>query len=157
MPLISVFQASSETDYELAKELFLEYQKELGINLDFKSFDIELLQLPQMYGGIDGCLLLAKYNNEVAGCVAIRRKNDDTCEMKRLYVRPFFKGKGIGRRLILEITRCGMLLQYKHMVLDTLDSLLPALHLYRQLGFTETNAYYNNPLQGVIYLEKQLQ
>ena len=153
---VHIFQASSVADYAIAKTLFLEYQKELGVNLCFQSFEEELSQLPQMYGGKDGCLLLAKYDNDDAGCIAIRRKTAVTCEMKRLFVRPSYKNLGIGRQLVTEILEQARVLQYKHMVLDTLNTLIPALHLYQQFGFTQTAAYYNNPLEGVIYLEKYL-
>ena len=155
-PAYYIIKAAAEKDFEAAKSLFRQYQQELGEDLCFQRFDEELLQLPAMYGGEDGCLLLAVSGNDYAGCVAIRRKDENTCEMKRLFVKPSYKNQGLGRELAEQIIKEAMLMQYKKMILDTLIRLTPALHLYYNLGFKETFAYYTNPLEGVIYLEKDL-
>jgi ribosomal protein S18 acetylase RimI-like enzyme len=149
-------KAGTEADFNAAKALFLEYQRELGVSLCFQSFDEELLQLHLMYGGSNGCLLLAIVDGNYAGCVAIRRKDTDTCEMKRLFVKPAFKNQGIGRKLVEQMLEEAILLGYKKMILDTLERLSAALHLYNSFGFKEIIAYYKNPLQGVVYLEKKL-
>jgi carbonic anhydrase len=149
-------QAASEADFNAAKALFLEYQQELRVDLCFQSFDEELLQLPEMYGEKKGCLLLAIVDDHYAGCVGIRRINEDTCEMKRLFVKPSYKKQGIGRKLVDQIIAEAILLGYKKMILDTLDRLAPALHLYTNFGFKVIKAYYPNPLEGVVYLEKEL-
>lgn len=149
-------KAASIADFEAAKSLFLQYQAELKVDLCFQSFEEELLQLPIMYGQNNGCLLLAMKSNLYIGCVGTRRKDSDTCEMKRLFVQPAYKNQGIGRSLVEQIISESIFLGYKKMILDTLEHLVPALHLYKSYGFKETGAYYNNPLQHVVYLEKDL-
>jgi GNAT superfamily N-acetyltransferase len=148
-----IIVAETSEDYEAAKALFIAYQQWLGEDLCFQGFDSELLQLQTMYGSPHGSLLLAKNNNEYIGCVALRNKSNGTCEMKRLYVVDAYKGKGIGRKLSMEIICKASELGYKKMILDTLDRLRPALQLYFALGFKETTAYYNNPLHNVVYME----
>jgi GNAT superfamily N-acetyltransferase len=153
---IIIKTASTDADYKAAKELFLEYQQELGINLCFQNFEEELLQLPLMYGGKNGSLLLALSGVNYIGCVAIRKKENEICEMKRLFIKPSYKNQGIGRKLVNQIIAEAIRLGYKKMILDTLERLSPAIHLYKNFGFKETSAYYKNPLEGVIYLEREL-
>jgi ribosomal protein S18 acetylase RimI-like enzyme len=150
---IKIIVAETEADFTAAKVLFTAYQQWLGEDLCFQSFDAELLQLQTMYGPPQGKLLLAKSNEAYVGCVAVRNKGKGICEMKRLYVIDACKGQGLGRRLALEIINTAAQLGYHKMILDTLTRLTPALHLYNSLGFTETTAYYPNPLQGVVYME----
>jgi len=143
--------------YNAALDLIKAYLQFLGEDLSFQRIDEEYEQLPVMYGGLVGSIILCKTNDgRYAGMVALRNKGDGTCEMKRLYVLPTFNGLGIGKELCLRIINTGKHLGYKKMVLDTLRRLQPAYRLYKQLGFVETEAYYKNPLAGVVYLEKEL-
>lgn len=153
---MKIISANTTEDYQAAAGLFVAYQQALGVDLCFQGFDDELKQIPQMYGPPHGALLLAKEGASYIGCVALRPKGGGTCEMKRLYVTDAAKGKGLGRQLAEAIIEAGTALGYKKMVLDTLDTLTPALRLYESLGFTVSPPYYHNPLQGVIYLERAL-
>lgn len=152
----NIIPAENNNHYEAAKILFMAYQQHLGEDLCFQQFDNELLQLPAMYGPPNGALLLATYDQDYIGCVAMRSKGDKTCEMKRLYVLDAFKGKGLGRKLAQSIINKATEKGYDKMKLDTLTRLTPALQLYHSLGFKETTAYYPNPLQGVVYMELEL-
>ena len=139
------------------KELFLEYQKYLGIDLCFQNFDKELESLPGDYAPPGGGLLLVWYDSKVAGCVALRQIDLEVCEMKRMYVKPGFRGKGIGRKLALAIIEEALKIGYKKMKLDTLPVMKEAIALYRSLGFKETEAYCYNPVEGAMYMELVLE
>jgi ribosomal protein S18 acetylase RimI-like enzyme len=134
------------------KTLFAEYTQMLGVNLDFQNYQKELEQLPGKYALPDGRLYIAYAENQVVGCIALRRIDDATCEMKRLYVRPEFRGKKIGQMLAEQIIEDAVKLKYDYMVLDTLAILKSALNLYKNLGFYEIEPYYQNPLDNVIYM-----
>ena len=152
----NLIQAMTPELYAMAKDLFMAYQQYLNVDLCFQSFEAELNDLPAMYGPPHGALLLAFYKQDIAGCVALRKKADGICEMKRLYVLPAFQGKGIGKQLATAIVAAGRQLGYTKMVLDTLDRLQPAIQLYEQLGFHCCAPYYHNPLEGVVFMEKTL-
>lgn len=138
------------------RALFREYAAFLGEDLAFQHYEEELASLPGCYKPPDGRLFLACVDGTPAGCGAFRRHNEDTCEMKRLFVRPGFRGLSLGRslseRLIAEARAAG----YRRMVLDTLESLRSATALYASLGFTEISPYYENPMDGALYFEKLL-
>lgn len=151
------FEASEPQHYEAAVKLIKEYMAYLNENLCFQSVDAEMQNLPAMYSGAVGSLLLCRAEGgEYAGMVAIRQKGEGICEMKRLYVLPQFHGYGIGKKLSQMIIEKAKELGYKTMVLDTLERLQPALKLYEALGFQRTGAYYKNPLTGVVYMSKEL-
>ncbi|WP_197428630.1 GNAT family N-acetyltransferase [Phnomibacter ginsenosidimutans] len=152
----NLIQAMTPELYAMAKDLFMAYQQYLNVDLCFQSFEAELNDLPAMYGPPSGALLLAFYKQDIAGCVALRKKADGICEMKRLYVLPAFQGKGIGKQLATAIVAASRQLGYTKMVLDTLDRLQPAIQLYEQLGFHRCTPYYHNPLEGVVFMEKTL-
>jgi len=141
------------------RTLFQEYEKELDENLCFQSFEAELKDPLKKYGSPKGILYIAEWNHEVAGCIAltdISTTLSTVCEMKRLYVRPQFRKHKIGKAMVEQLMKDAEELGYKTMKLDTLQKLQPAITLYKQYGFTETTAYYENPLPGVVYMEKQL-
>ncbi len=144
------------TALEQVRELFRAYSSELAVDLCFQSFDAELTNPLQKYGAPAGALFLAYYHDEPAGCIALQQIEPGVCEMKRLYVRPDYRQYGIGRLLVSRLLEAAAALQYTTMKLDTLDRLTAAIALYRQYGFVETTAYYSNPLEGVVYMEKRL-
>jgi putative acetyltransferase len=147
-------QAQSEDDIKHARELFEEYAAWLQIDLCFQNFDKELASLPGQYAPPDGRLLLAIEDDQVAGCVALRKIGEGTCEMKRLFVRSQFRGKGLGRRLAETIIAEARQIGYERMRLDTLPRRMDqAIKLYRSLGFSEILAYYHNPVPDATFME----
>jgi len=147
-------QASSPAQIAQVRELFLEYAKSLGFSLCFQSFDQELAGLPGDYSPPDGRLLIAEYQGELAGCVALHKLEPGICEMKRLYLRPAFRGKGLGRRLAETILNEAHSIGYQRLRLDTVERLMrDAVGLYRALGFREIAPYRANPMEGTLYME----
>ena len=137
--------------------LFQEYVQGLGVDLAFQDFAAELAGLPGKYAVPQGAILLAWDGDQAAGCVALRPMDKPGfCEMKRLFVRPAWRSRAIGRRLAERIIAKAAAMEYRAMRLDTLASLGSACRLYRQLGFREIAAYYDNPLPDVVYFEKDL-
>ena len=156
MAEIAVVEGRSDADYALGRRLFEAYAAELNVDLRFQGFAAELENLPGIYGPPAGVLLLGRVDGQTAGCVAVRDRGEGACEMKRLYVQPAARGTGLGRALAEESILRARALGYRKMVLDTLETLKPALALYQSLGFEKTGAYYANPLAGVVYLAVQL-
>jgi putative acetyltransferase len=139
------------------RELFLEYANSLGFSLCFQSFDRELAGLPGEYAPPNGRLLLAEWQGEPAGCVALHPLEAGICEMKRLYLRPQYRGKGLGRALVQRIIDEARSLGYLRMRLDTVEPLMKdAVVLYRRFGFREIPPYRENPIAGAMYLELEL-
>ncbi len=131
-------------DLDAIRELFGEYRDGLGIDLSFQDFERELAEPFSVY---------ARILISTGGCVALRRIDAETCEMKRLYVRPQARGRGLGRRLVLALLAEARELGYRRMLLDTLPTMSAAHGLYRSLGFSETEAYRHNPVPGASFLE----
>jgi putative acetyltransferase len=155
--MISIKQVSEEGEsLNIIRELFRDYEKELQADLCFQSFETELQDPLKKYAAPHGIILLASYNNDIAGCIALYKIDDAVCEMKRLYVKPAFRKNNIGQALVDALIEHATQQQFKIMKLDTLEKLTPAINLYKRNGFFETNAYYQNPLEGVVYMEKQL-
>jgi GNAT superfamily N-acetyltransferase len=153
----SFAQAESPSQIAHARELFLEYAQSLGFSLCFQNFDKELADLPGDYTPPDGRLLLAEYEGQLAACVALHKLDADICEMKRLYLRPQFRGKGLGRILADRIISDAREIGYKRMRLDTVGPVMKdAVAMYRKLGFKEIPAYRPNPNPGTLYMELEL-
>ena len=143
-------------DLENIKLLFNEYTTMLGVNLTFQGYDEEIKNLPGKYALPYGRLYIAYYDNKAAGCIALRKFENDGCEMKRLFVRPEYRHLKIGKKLVDKIIEDARELKYKYMVLDTLSNLHEAVSIYRKSGFQEVEAYYENPLDNVLYFKLEL-
>jgi ribosomal protein S18 acetylase RimI-like enzyme len=157
---IRLADAEGESDLDRARHLFRAYAAEfadsIAESLSFQGFEAELAGLPGRYAPPSGCLLLATEGELLAGCVALRDLGGGTCEMKRLYVAPGYRGRGVGRLLAREALRRAERAGYHRLVLDTLPEMAEALALYRSLGFVETAPYWDNPVERTVYLEKPL-
>jgi putative acetyltransferase len=137
-----------------ARGLFLEYAASLGFSLCFQSFDEELKNLPGAFGPPSGRLLLVRYGGHAAGCVALRRLEINICEMKRLYVRPDYRGLGLGQMLVERVIAEARVIGYARMRLDTVASAMQdAIALYRRMGFREIAPYSAIPIEGAIWME----
>ncbi|MEO8064093.1 MAG: GNAT family N-acetyltransferase [Pseudomonadota bacterium] len=132
----------------LARELFREYSEAIGTDLEYQGFSAELASLPAPYAPPAGALLIAQDAARVAGCVAMRRLDDNTCEMKRLYVRSEYRGTGLGRMLVEAVINAARQTNYRELRLDTLPSMVSAQSLYRRLGFFEIHPYGEKYLPG---------
>ncbi len=154
--MVDIIPAVTQSHIQCIVSLFREYEQFLQVDLCFQQFEAELAGLPGKYASPTGALMLAIQESEAVGCVAMRPLADRICEMKRLYVRPAYLGRGIGRQLALTVIERAREAGYTQMRLDTLEKLKPALGLYHSLGFRKCPAYYANPLPGVVYLELDL-
>lgn len=142
---------------EDARTIFREYEKWLGLDLCFQGFEEEMRSLPGRYARPDGRLILAYKDDELAGGIALRKIEDGICEMKRLYLRENSRGGGIGRELIEKLIEEARKIGYKKMRLDTFPPKMgKAVKLYESHGFYEIPPYYENPYDGVLYMEKIL-
>jgi putative acetyltransferase len=145
---------------EHTRAIFREYARQLGVDLCFQNFDAELAALPGEYAAPRGALLLALVDGQLAGCGAVRPLADvdypNACEMKRLFVRPAFRGLGLGRTIAQALMDRAANAGYSSMLLDTLDDMEAARGLYAALGFEEIPPYYFNPVPGAHYLRAQL-
>lgn len=147
-------QASSPHYLDQARTLFREYEVWLHLDLCFQNFEKELAELPGAYAPPTGRLLLAFEDDELAGCVALRKLTDEICEMKRLFLRPQFHRRGLGRELAERIIEEAHSIGYQRMRLDTLSEQMgSAIALYRALGFREIAPYNNNPVPGALFME----
>ena len=156
-PRLTLRQAESPAQIAHARELFLEYAESLGFSLCFQSFDQELAGLPGDYAPPDGRLLVAEYLGQLAGCVALHKLASEVCEMKRLYLRPQLRGRGVGRALAETVIAEARAIGYRKMRLDTVEPVMPnAVAMYRRLGFVEIEPYRPNPIAGALYMELAL-
>lgn len=173
---LTFIQAESPAQIEHARVLFLEYAQSLGFSLCFQNFDQELAGLPGSYAPPQGRLLLAEFDNQLAGCVALHKLESevgsevcrsevcgsgvfgfDFCEMKRLYLRPQFRGQGLGRHLVDRIISDARQIGYRRIRLDTVEPVMKdAVAMYRRLGFKEIDPYCKNPMPGALYMELEL-
>lgn len=141
---------------EETRKIFREYQESIDTDLCFQKFEQELAELPGKYALPKGRLYLAYMDEKLAGCVALRPMDDDKCEMKRLYVKPEFRGRGFGRILAEKIIQEAKEIGYKQMFLDTLDTMQAAVKLYASLGFKDAPEYCYNPIAGAIFMYLEL-
>ncbi len=153
---MKIIPVTSSEQVEIAKDLFKEYAASLNFNLCFQNFDKELAELPGGYSPPSGLLLLAEYENKTAGCAALRKINDEMCEMKRLYVKPEFRGKGIGKFLAENVIEEARRIGYEKMRLDTLPIMKEAISMYKRFGFKEIPSYRYNPEPGALFMELEL-
>ena len=154
---LTIVEAATSADFAVGRAMFEEYSRAIDIDLCFQDFAAELDRLSVMYAPPAGALLLARSDSGVAGCAGLRKLRDDICEMKRLYVRPEFRGRGLGRRMAEEIARRARELGYRTLVLDTLGTMEAAQGLYVSMGFKPATSYYVNPLPNVKYFSLDLQ
>lgn len=145
--------ATTEEHYREAKALLREYEVEIEVDLCFQGFEEELETLDRVYGSPGGRFFLVRQGDGTAGCVALRDLGDGVCEMKRLFVRPGFRGNGLGRLCAERIVQTAREMGYAAMRLDTLPAMHPAIALYRSMGFTEIAAYTENPCEGALFME----
>jgi len=154
---LQIVPAESAAQLDAVRELLLEYWKNRNLEHYVFNFDQELAGLPGDYARPHGRLFLGYWDSDVAGCVALRRLEASVCEMKRLYLRPKFRGKGIGRRLAEFIVGEARGMDYQRMRLDTIQTnMQEAIALYHQLGFKEIPPYRENPIPGVVFMELEL-
>lgn len=154
--MIEIGEATRPEDVATVRELLREYERALGVDLCFQGFAEEVAGLPGDYAPPRGLLLLARNGSDIAGCIALRPVNDDTCEMKRLYVRDAFRASGLGRRLVERVIATAQALGYRRMVLDTLPTMVSAQRLYESFGFRDIAAYRHNPIAGTRFLGLEL-
>jgi GNAT superfamily N-acetyltransferase len=151
--MLKIAQAETNEAIQAARRLFEEYAASLGFDLSFQNFGQELTHLPGDYAPPDGRLLLVIYENQLAGCVALRKFENGICEMKRLYVRPQFRSLGIGKALAEAIIEEARKIGYIRMRLDTVPSMARARTLYEALGFKAIPPYRYNPIVGTMFME----
>jgi ribosomal protein S18 acetylase RimI-like enzyme len=153
----TIRRVAPTADLDAVRRLFREYVDSLDFALDFQDVEDELAALPGPYAAPDGAILLATVDDRAVGVVAVKPLDTEgVCEMKRLYVSPSHRGRGIGRALGEAILDTAQTLGYDTMRLDTVASMEPARALYHSLGFDERSAYYHNPLDDVVYMERSL-
>ena len=156
--MINIIKAATSDEYLRGALLFKEYAESLDFTLSFQNFEDELNILPAMYGKPTGALLLAESGGKYVGAVGLRQiENQYTCEVKRMYIKPEYQGKGIGKMLMESVLEEAIIMKYKTIKVDTLGPKMPAaVGLYKSFGFKETTPYNYNPYEGVLYFEKIL-
>ena len=154
--MIQIITAQKQDHYQTARELFTQYADSLDFDLEFQGFSQELATLPGNFAPPQGCILLAEDSGNFVGCVALRPLADKICEMKRLYVKPGYRGRGIGRMLACSIIDRAREIGYAKMRLDTISTMNEARALYYSLEFRNIKAYRYSPLDEPSYMELEL-
>lgn len=154
--MINLTIVCSKSEIETVRELFEEYAAGLDFSLDFQNYKDELKQLPGEYAPPGGCIVLAYIDCKISGVAALRKIDEFTCEMKRLFVKPEFRGYKIGRILSEKLIEIARNLGYSYMRLDTISSMKAAIALYKSLGFTEIPKYRENPFDDALFFELKL-
>jgi len=153
---VNIRPAEAPGDIAAVQQLWREYWESFGLPMDFQGFGDELRGLPGVYGAEGGVLLLARSENEPTGTIALRRLGRTSGEVKRLYLRPKFRGQGLGRRLLEAVVERATAIPYDCLYADTLPSMSEALSLYQRAGFEQVEAYSDAPTPGAIYLKLRL-
>ena len=148
--------AATEEDFRQARTLLREYEDFVEVDLCFQGFEEELRNRERVYGPPGGRLLLLRQGKQIAGCIALRDLGNGICEMKRLFLRPGFRGNGLGRKCAEQIIRTAREMGYVAMRLDTLPIMRAAIDLYRSMGFYEIGDYADNPVEGALCMELEL-
>ena len=155
--MTEIIHAESSVQLLQIGKLFIEYAEDMAFELCFQGFDKEIEELPGLYSPPGGRLLLALHGGIAAGCSALRKLDDEVCEMKRLFTKPEFRGLGIGKLLAQKIIEEARIIGYRKMRLETVkDKMKEAVSLYMAFGFKEIEPYYDNPVKGVLYMEMEL-
>lgn len=154
--MMIIKEAVTSWDLQQVRSLLLAYEADLNIDLGFQNFAQEVEMLPGPYTHPHGTILIAIDKGVGVGCVAMKRLSSGICEMKRLYVAPSARGRGWGNKLALEIITVAKEYGYETIRLDTMDSFMEAIALYKSLGFKQIPPYYRNPLPGAVYWELSL-
>ena len=154
---IRITHIESGPELEAIRVLFLEYARSLSFNLCFQDFDKELQGLPGAYSSPAGRLLLCEFDGKPAGCIALKPRESGVCEMKRLFVRPEFRGHHLGAKLAQRAIEDARAIGYSYMRLDTIRGTMDhAIGLYQSLGFSEIPPYYENPVPNALYMQLEL-
>ena len=153
---VDFINASTNVAYENAAILFKEYAAWLSIDLSFQHFEDELKELKSMYALPEGGIILCKNADDYIGCVAVRRIDDKTGELKRMYIKRAYQNKGLGKKLLDEALALAKKCGYESVRLDTLNTMASAMNFYKRNGFIETAPYYNNPIDTAVYFQKFL-
>jgi ribosomal protein S18 acetylase RimI-like enzyme len=155
--MTEIVMAQSPEEVAAVRELFLDYAQSLGFSLCFQNFDHELATLPGDYAPPRGCLWLLRVDGQAAGCGALHPLAEDICEIKRVYVRPEFRGRRLGRQLMDHAIAAARTLGYTRMRLDTVaEKMQTAVEMYREMGFVEIAPYRENPMASALYMELAL-
>jgi len=154
---LRALSANDTTAIDHVRQFFRNYAAWLGVDLCFQNFEAEMASLPGAYAQPDGRLFYAERDGQPAGCVGIRPFSRGLCELKRLYVEPSQRSSGIGRALTMAAIKAAKEIGYRKLLLDTLPTMRVAVKLYRELGFKETPAYYQTPLEGTMFLALDLE
>lgn len=154
---LRIVDAADTPAIEQVRQFFRNYAAWLGVDLGFQNFDQEMAALPGAYAAPEGRLFFAEVDGRPAGCVGIRHFSEGACEMKRLYVAPEARGRGVGMQLALAAIKAAREIGYKRIFLDTLPAMRIAVKLYRELGFREAPAYYRTPVEGTMFLALDLE
>jgi len=155
---INISYKVAETPQEFAEgaNLFQQYAGFIGIDLSFQNFAQELKTIDKQYNKPDGTLLIAYHETKAIGCIALRKWDENTAELKRMFVLQEYQGHKIGQKLLEQILKIAQTLNYSKVKLDTLSTMEGALRLYRSYGFYEISPYRFNPIEGTVYMEKAL-
>jgi ribosomal protein S18 acetylase RimI-like enzyme len=154
--MTEIYAARFPEHLEVVRTIFREYAESLNIDLSFQDFEAELAGLPGKFAAPRGRILLAESDGQIIGCIAVRPLDDTICEMKRLYIRPSGRGQQLGKQLAVRICHIAQEAGYTFIRLDTLSTMLAARQLYTSLGFKEISAYVFNPIEGAIFMERDL-
>jgi len=152
--MVEIREALIPDELPAVRELFREYEASLNVDLCFQGFEEELATLPGKYSRPNGGIWLAVDGDRIAGCIALRPLDAERAEMKRLFVRPSFRGSGSGRKLAEQVLTEAAAAGYLSVCLDTLPTMTGAIALYRSLGFVEIEPYYSNPVKGALFMER---